>query len=45
MPARLGPDSAIGYRRQRTIAEFWRDWFDGENLSLDDLYPQRIRVA
>lgn len=45
MPTRLGPDSAIGYRRQRSIAEFWRDWFDGESQSLDDLFNFRVRVA
>ncbi len=44
MPSVLGPDS-VGYRRQRSISAFWRDWFDGENLSLEDLFPQRIRVA
>lgn len=44
MPAKLGPDS-IGFRKQRNIEEFWKEWFSGENLSLDDLYPQRLAVA
>ena len=44
MPSVLGPDS-IGFRRQRSIDAFWKDWFDGENLSLDELYPDRLRVA
>lgn len=41
-PTVIGPDS-IGYRKQRTIKEFWDEWFTGENKSLSDLYPDRLR--
>jgi len=44
MPTRMGPDSP-GFRRQRSIDEFWRDWFAGEEMSLEDLFPFRLRTA
>lgn len=44
MPARQGPDT-IGYRKQGDIDQFWKAWFEGEDLTLDDLYVHRLRAA
>lgn len=34
-----------GYRSQRNVRQFYEDWFAGEDLSLEDLYPHRLKVA
>lgn len=44
VPSKVGPDS-IHYRRQRSVAEFWDDWFEGQGKSLDDLFEHRLCVA
>lgn len=40
----VGPDTP-GYRRQKSIRAFYQEWFEGENMSLDDLYSSRLRAA
>lgn len=42
MPARVGPES-LAFRRQRSISEFYREWFNEQNKSLSDLYEPRLR--
>ena len=44
MPNVMAPGVA-GYRSQRTVRQFYADWFAGEDLSLEDLYPHRLIVA
>lgn len=43
LPAPLGKDSSA--YRKRTVPEFWRRWFEGDGMSLADLYPHRLVVA
>ena len=44
MPGLMAP-GVPGYRRQKTVRQFWDDWFAGEELSLEDLYPHRLAVV
>lgn len=44
MPSLMAPGVA-GYRKQKSIRQFYEEWFAGEDLSLEDLYPYRLKVA